>query len=185
VSLIAETLPLRSATFILETGTPRTITWQAAGAGVRRLRVAQAHAQEVYGYLIHSCVEFDREGEDPRGLAALRGTGGRGQGKQNFVMLPFAVGLGSVFGALQIESARELEERDIFFIDVVVNQLANAPDRYSSARSASANNLVKVEGLRMSPGSPWQNTISGVRCSNDPRTSRSPSDSRFPLSALR
>jgi hypothetical protein len=50
-------------------------------------------------------------------------------------MLPFFVGHGSVFGALQIESGRELEESDLFFIDAVVNQLAIALSRHSANRA--------------------------------------------------
>src|SRR5512141_1114955 len=47
VALIADTLPLRSAIIILETGgEPQTITWRAAGESARRLQVAKAHARE-------------------------------------------------------------------------------------------------------------------------------------------
>ena len=141
VSVIAETLPLHSATFILEAeGVPRTITWHAAGESSRRLRVALAHAQAVYGYLIHSRVEFDREEAKTLEVSPLsEAPEPETEAKQNFVMLPFSVGHRSVFGALQIESARALEERDLFFVDAVVNQLAIALDRYSSDRALRAS----------------------------------------------
>lgn len=141
VSVIAETLPLHSATFILETGgAPRTITWQAAGESAGRLRMAQAHAREVYGYLIHSRVEFDREEARTLEVSPLaEAPEAQAEAKQNFVMLPFAVDQSSVFGALQIESVGELEERDISFLDAVVNQLAIALDRYLSDRALRAS----------------------------------------------
>jgi hypothetical protein len=84
MSVIAETLPLRSATFILDIGgAPRTITWLAAGERARRLRVAQAHAQEVYGYFIHSRVAFDRE--ETRTLEVLPSKASEAEAGQNFV----------------------------------------------------------------------------------------------------
>ncbi len=140
-ALIAETLPLHSATFILETGgAPRMVTWQGAGESARRLRVAQAHAQEMYGYLIRSRVEFDREEAGTfEGSPSSAAPQTEYEAKRNFVMLPFAVGHSSVFGALQIEGVRELEERDLFFVDAVVNQLAIALDRYSSDRALRAS----------------------------------------------
>ncbi len=139
VSVIAETLSLHSATFILETGgTPRTITWQAAGESAGRLRAAQAHAQEVYGNLIHSRVEFERE-ETMTLEVSPPSEAPEAEARQIFVMLPFSVGHRLVFGALQIESARELEERDISFVDAVVNQLAIALDRNSSDRALRAS----------------------------------------------
>jgi transcriptional regulator with GAF, ATPase, and Fis domain len=141
VSVIAKTLPLRSATLILETGgAPRTVTWQAAGESARRLRVAQAHAQEMYGYLIHSRVEFDREEASILEISPPPAAPeAEAEAKQSFVMLPCAVGHRSVFGALQIESARELEERDLLFVEAIVNQLAIALDRYSSDRDLRAS----------------------------------------------
>ncbi|MBW4050759.1 MAG: PAS domain S-box protein [Proteobacteria bacterium] len=141
VSVIAETLPLHSATFILETGgARRTITWQAAGESSRRLRMAQAHAREVYGYLIHSRVEFNREEARTLEVSPLSvAPEAQAEAKQNFVMLPFAVAHRSVFGALQIESVKELEEQDLFFIDAVVNQLAIALDRDLSDRALRAS----------------------------------------------
>ncbi|HET9106273.1 MAG TPA: PAS domain-containing sensor histidine kinase [Steroidobacteraceae bacterium] len=139
VSAIAETLPLHSATFILEIGgTPRTITWQLAGESARGLRAAQVHAREVYRYLVRSPVEFKRE--ETRTLeVSPTAVMPEAQAGQNFVMLPFSVGRRSVFGALQIESVRELEERDLSFVDAVVNQLATALDRNASERALRAS----------------------------------------------
>lgn len=137
MSVIAETLPLRSATFILEIGgASRTITWHAAGESARRLRVAQAHAQEVYGYFIHSPVAFNRE--ETRTLEVPPANALEEAG-QNFVILPFSVDQRAIFGALQIESARELEEQDLAFVDTVVNHLAIALDRNSSDRALRAS----------------------------------------------
>jgi PAS domain S-box-containing protein len=138
-SAIAETLPLHSATFILETGgAPRTITWQAAGESALGLRAAQVRAQELYGYLVHARVEFERE-EAMSLEVSPPAEAPEAQTRQNFVMLPLSVGQRSVFGALQIESAGELEERDLSFVDSVVNQLAIALDRSSADRALRAS----------------------------------------------
>lgn len=140
VVLVADTLPLRSAIFILETGdVPQMMTWQAAGENARRRQVAKAHAQEVYGYLVHSHVDLEREEatleiQQPPGSEAEQS-----EPAKNFVMLPLAVAHGSIFGALQVEGRGALEESDLFFIDAVVNQLAIALDRYATDRSLRAS----------------------------------------------
>jgi diguanylate cyclase (GGDEF)-like protein len=54
-------------------------------------------------------------------------------------MLPFVVGHGSIFGALQIEGGGEWEESELFFINAVVNQLAIALDRHSADRALRAS----------------------------------------------
>jgi len=141
VVLIADTLPLRSAIFILGTGdVPQMITWRGAGENARRLQVAKAHAQKMYGYLIHSRVGLERE--EARTLeiqlppASVREPS---EAAKDFVMLPLAVAHGSIFGALQIEGRGALEESDLFFIDAVVNQLAIALDRHATDRSLRAS----------------------------------------------
>ena len=142
VALIADTLPLRSVILILETGgVPRTITWQAASEGARRLRLALSQAQKSYRYLIDTHVDLTRpEAVTPAILQPLpAATPAQSGTKNNFVMLPFSVGHGSIFGALQIEGARELEESDLFFIDAVVNQLAVALDRNLADRTLRAS----------------------------------------------
>src|SRR6185312_11767562 len=56
-----------------------------------------------------------------------------------FVVLPFAVGHGSIFGALQIEGRGRMEESDLFFVNAVVNQLAIALDRDAADRALHAS----------------------------------------------
>jgi PAS domain S-box-containing protein len=133
VAVVVQTLPLRSAIFILETGTPRTITWRAEGESAQLLQAAKAQAQDRYSYLVGSRVGLDRNDapalEFPR-LPATR-TEARIEEERNFVMLPFAVDRRAIFGALQVQGARELEEQDLVFINAVVNQLAIALNRHS------------------------------------------------------
>jgi len=135
VVLIADTLPLGSAILILEMGgAAQTITWQAAGERAQRLQVALAHAQRTYRYLIGS--RADLEHQEATTFEAVElpagATEAQVEAKHNFVMLPFFVGHGSIFGALQIESGSELEESDLLFIDAVVNQLSIALSRHSA-----------------------------------------------------
>lgn len=136
--LIADALSLRSAIVMLETGrSPQILSWQAAGENGRRLEVAKAHAQEVYRDLNRFRKKLD-EGPAaglmaPQPPASAIGT--KSETTRNFVMLPFAVGHGCIFGALQIEGRGEMEESDLFFINVVVNQLAIALDRDSADRA--------------------------------------------------
>jgi PAS domain S-box-containing protein len=142
VALISGILPLRSAIFILETGgVPKTTTWQAASESTLRLQVARAHAQEAYSDLIRCRV--DLEYERARMLEVAQpfesATQTQTEAENSFVMLPFAVGHGSIFGALQIEGAGELGEQDLSFIDAVVNQLAIALERHSTDRALRAS----------------------------------------------
>jgi diguanylate cyclase (GGDEF)-like protein len=152
--LIADALPLRSAVVILETeGSPRMLTWQAAGENGRRLEVAKAHAQKVYRDLNRSRLELDEDLTAPPRAAQppATATETRTETTQNFVMLPLAVGHGSIFGALQMESCGEMTESDLFFINAVANQLAIALDRDSAdraLRTSEANLEVANRELR-------------------------------------
>ena len=142
MDLINHTLPLRNAIVVLETGgSAQAITWQAPGETPLRLRVAKNHAREAYRNLVHSRVDLERE--EARTLAdpslPAGATQMQAEAKNNFVMLPFSVGEGSIFGALQLEGAWELEERDLFFIDAVVSQLSIALDRNSTDRALRAS----------------------------------------------
>jgi len=142
VVLMADALPLRSAVVILETrDSPQTLTWQAVGENGGRLEAAEAHAQRVYRYLNPSRVELQGElataPEAPQPPATATET--KADATQNFVVLPFAVGHGSIFGALQIEGRGRMEESDLFFVNAVVNQLAIALDRDAADRALHAS----------------------------------------------
>lgn len=129
VGVLARTLPLHSAIFIQESdGEPRTMVWQAKGDSAKRLRQAKDHAQEAYRYLVRSGVDFPREETGSLGLPAT-GTGWKAPPKDRFVMLPLVVD-GPIFGAVQVEDARELDEMDLVFVNAVVNQLSVAIDRH-------------------------------------------------------
>ena len=142
VARIAATVSLRSVIFILETrGAPQTITWQAEGASARSRQFAKAHAQEAYSDLVRSGVELEHE--EVRTLETLQlvppASAADRNGNNRFVLLPFVVNHGVIFGALQIQGARELDELDLFFINAVVNQLAIALDRYTADRALRAS----------------------------------------------
>ncbi len=129
VGVLAKTLPLRSAIFIQEmTGEPRTMVWQAQGESARGLRQAKDYAQEAYRYLVHSGVDFPREETGSLGLPAT-GKGWPAPVKDRFVILPLVVE-GPIFGALQVEDARDLDEQDLIFVNAAVNQLSFAIDRH-------------------------------------------------------
>jgi len=149
ISIAAQTLSLRSAIFIMETaGVPRIITWLAEYESVQWLQEAKAHAQTVYGYLVTSGVDLAHGVATPLELPRLAATPGRAKtdGKPSFVLLPLVVEHGSIFGALQLEAARTLEERDLFFVNAVVNQLAIGLERYATER-ALRRSEAKLAGI--------------------------------------
>ena len=135
VALLAATLPLRSVVFILGTGAaPQTITWQAVGESARRHLFAKAHAREAYSDLVRAPVQLENEEVrtlEPLQLAAAA-TAPEADSNDRFVLLPFVVSHGTIFGALQVEGASEFDELDLFFINAVVNQLAIALHRHSA-----------------------------------------------------
>jgi signal transduction histidine kinase len=113
LSVVARTLALRNAVFLLgTTDTPLTLTWRAAGEPADALEPATASATSMLGYLLRA------------GSAVPK----RAAGEHAFVMLPLVVE-GSTFGALQVEGVATLDERDLVFLNAVVNQLAIAVDR--------------------------------------------------------
>jgi PAS domain S-box-containing protein len=142
VAVVAQALPLRSAIFVLETGgAPRTLTWQAEGETIELLRVAKAHAQTAYSHLVGKSVDLEREEARtfvlPRPPATAKEA--RTGEEKDFVILPFALDHGPIFGAFQVQSARELEELDLAFINAVVNQLALAINRHSADQALRAS----------------------------------------------
>jgi len=131
VAIVARTLGLQSAIFILETaGPPRSILWRAPGCSPDRLLLAKVHAQTTYGYFVRSGVDLELDAADPLDLPrpepeaeAATGTG------RYFVILPLVDGKGTIFGALQLEGHSPWDEHHLAFMDAVVNQLAIAVDR--------------------------------------------------------
>jgi PAS domain S-box-containing protein len=129
VPLLAQVLPLRTAQFIMESSAaPQSITWLADGEDAERVRQAKDHARTTYGYLVRSGA--DLEGTSVRALAPVAAAPAPDGTTSGYVMLPFVVRRGSIFGALQIEPARRPGEPDLAFVDAVVKQLAIALDRH-------------------------------------------------------
>ena len=142
VAIVARTLGLQSAIFILETpGPPRSILWRAPDGSPDRLLLAKVHAQTTYGYFVRSGVALDLDTADtldlPRPEQAAEAATGTGR---YFVILPLVDGKGAIFGALQLEGDGPWNEHHLAFMDAVVNQLAVAVDRQAIiiARQAAA-----------------------------------------------
>jgi signal transduction histidine kinase len=136
--VVSATLPLESALLIQATITCHTeiFGWRCEDGASTRLHEAKAHAEAVYAYLvgaksIDTLELHDRPGSTmlpvpPRDRAATE--------HARFVVIPLVVARGSVFGALQIEVAAELDRDDVGFIAMLADQLAIALDRDRSRR---------------------------------------------------
>jgi PAS domain S-box-containing protein len=136
VALVAQTVPLRSAIFIWEApDAPKVVVWQAEGESAEQLRAAKDRAQTTYNYLARCRADLAYDESSTLDLPRLPVTGHATDATSTFVTLPFAVGHSPIFGALQVEGARALQEPDLGFIDAVVNQLAIALDRRSADRA--------------------------------------------------
>jgi len=143
VDVLARSLPLRSAIFILEAaGGGRTIAWQSEGGDADRLRAARTHAQNAYRYLVSSGVDLERD------QAAARLLPASGPVVNGFVILPLVVGRGPIFGAFQVE-AGVLGEEDVVFLNALVNQLAIAIDRQAAIDARQANAELRAREQRV------------------------------------
>jgi signal transduction histidine kinase len=145
IAITTDTLPLRSATFILERqGRRRTFGWKAEGEPAGRLAAARVHAHAAYAYLAGSGVESEDDEAAEHLLPALAsGPPSDRAAATRYVVLPLAVARRPVFGALQLESAARLVESDLVFVNAVVNQLAIALDRQATIEARQAATEVR------------------------------------------
>lgn len=143
LALVAETLPLRSAIFIDITSAPSTLAFQAAGASDQALARAKEHAQAAFDYFLPACLGRRWQESSPLPLALPPLTDSEAErgprADRNFVLLPLVVNRGTIFGALQVEGERGLQELDLVFVDAVVCQLASAIHRACSERVLRAS----------------------------------------------
>jgi PAS domain S-box-containing protein len=133
VALVAATVPLRSAIFVQTRQAPYALAFQAEGDPPQTLRAAKAHAEAAYGSLVPGGIALDGYPSATLGLPQLTSDPAPPDSSQ-FVLLPFIVSRGSIFGALQVQGARALDERDLVFVSAVVDQLATALERDAADR---------------------------------------------------
>lgn len=128
--IVRQTLALRSAIFILDTGRSRRILiWHAHGVETSALQDAKSNARTSYGYLAGA----------PDAAWSKAHSGGRITALQAMdpsdsmvaILLPLAVQGRPILGALQIERQKRFDESDLMFVNAVVNALAVALDRHS------------------------------------------------------
>lgn len=141
IAVITRALPLRSAIFILETEgrsrSPRTIVWRAEGESAYRLRLARSHARRSYTHLVGSAAASTVLRVEPPETNEIREHAVEIP-RQNFVIVPLAIGDRPIFGALQLEGATRFDELDLVFVNSVVNQLAVALDRQAAIEARAA-----------------------------------------------
>ena len=134
IATVAQTVPLRSAIFILETrGAARTIVSQIEGVGPDQLRAAKAHARRSYAHLVGAAAAGSIVWNDVGAIGASNdGQTAEPVDHQNFIMIPLVIEHRPIFGALQVEGSGEMDEMDLVFVNAVVNQMAIALDRYAT-----------------------------------------------------
>jgi PAS domain S-box-containing protein len=138
VALVADTVPLRSAIFVQTRQAPFALAFQAKGDPPQTLRDARAHAEAAYRFLVPSGIALDGYPSATLGLPQLASDPAPPDASQ-FVLLPFIVSRGSIFGALQVQGVQRLDERDLVFVSAVVDQLATALERDASDRQLRAS----------------------------------------------
>jgi signal transduction histidine kinase len=146
LSLMSEVVPARVAVLLLEDrgrGPPaptRTFVWRADGTNAVRVTAATAHARSAYAYLTGASARFAEEPEShrfptpippPPESSPVSVSGG-------FVLLPLVVGRQRIFGGLHLEGSARLDERDLAFVNAIVNQLAIAIDRITAIEAKQA-----------------------------------------------
>ena len=130
LSLIGETVPLRTAILLLEeAGAPAlACLWSAEGTSAARQKAAIAHARRVYRHLAGDRLRNIHVQTDTASVLGAR-EAPAAEADERFVLLPLVVADHPIFGALQVEGLAALDEVDLAFVNAVVNQLALAIDR--------------------------------------------------------
>lgn len=136
LTLVAGTFPLLSAVLIENRGEgSRTAIWSMPGVSDERISKNVEHARTSYAYLVNRAPSLLAElHAEPVAKASLRGkefterTGKEGEG--NLLIFPLVVGHFPVFGALQLEGSRPLNEEDLKFANALANLIAVVLDRY-------------------------------------------------------
>lgn len=148
VAVIAKTLALRSAIFVKTMGAQQLLAFQASGEAPQHLQESKAHGLAAYSYFVPSAVALENEREVTWTLPelTLAEREARVSAGERYVLLPLIVRRGSIIGALQIESAQPLVERDLVFVSAVVNQLAIALERHA-ADEALRRSEAKLSGI--------------------------------------
>ncbi|MDB4985403.1 MAG: Sensory box histidine kinase [Myxococcaceae bacterium] len=148
LALVARSVPLRSAIFILTRGPPLTLEFQAAGGHQHELSEARAHAKQTFEYLVPAGLELEAGGRSTFILPAVPLAISRASAavERKFVLLPLIVNRRAIFGALQVECATGPEELDLTFVSAVVDQLATALERDAVDRSLRASEA-KLAGI--------------------------------------
>jgi len=131
LEIVAATLPLESAILFVAVMGGRTdmTVWHSDGGTPDRRRVAKAHAEDAYAYLVGARSVDALELREERGMMVLPAPVDRSPQAQRFIVIPLVVGRGGVFGALQLEGATRLDRDDLEFVNAITNQLAIALDR--------------------------------------------------------
>jgi signal transduction histidine kinase/ActR/RegA family two-component response regulator len=125
--IVTRVLPVRTVVLLDTTqGVNRALQWATAGIPGAELEAARDHAQTTLRYLARADLE---SASIVSRVALLAGGVVEQTTPRHFITLPLVVH-GHVFGVFQLEGASTFGERDLLFIDMVVNQLAVALDRH-------------------------------------------------------
>jgi len=125
--IVTRILPVRTVVLLDVTREIyRALQWAAPGIPRDELEAARVHARKTLRYLARDDIG---SADVVSRSATLVGGVVEKTVPRHFITLPLVLH-GQVFGVFQLEGARMLRERDLLFINVVVNQLAIAIDRH-------------------------------------------------------
>ena len=125
--IVTRVLPVRTVVLLDTTqGVHRALQWAATGIPGAELEAARDHALQTLKYLAR---DESRSANVVSRVAVLVGGVVEQITPRHFITLPLVLD-GQVFGVFQLEGASAFGERDLLFINVVVNQLAIALDRH-------------------------------------------------------
>ena len=128
LAIVTRVLRVRTAILLdMTKELQRAMVWAAAGIASTEIDNAREHARQTYGYLARGVTASMNAVS--RGAVLPTGVAEKTLPARRFVTLPLVVH-GQVFGVFQLEEATAFDERDLMFVNVVVNQLAVAFDRH-------------------------------------------------------
>ena len=139
LSIVSNTLPLRSAILIDETeGHAKVSVWNGEGLSGQRLIAARNRAIGSYAYLMGSHSTSDTTANIVRELGVDLKSEKDTAESGNFIVIPLVVDRRPMFGAFQLECTTRCSEADLMFVNAIGNQLAVALDRHKAWHQETA-----------------------------------------------
>lgn len=155
-NLVAETFPIRSTVLVeMRSGRPKTFTWQIPGLSEIQINSTVSKARSTFDYFLNlvsserTALQLDLFKNFAIGENQVANQFEQSD-ESNLVSFPLLVGSNFVFGIIQFEGLKALNEQDLRFANALTNLIAVAFDRHHRDQEErneilKAGNVVRSE----------------------------------------